>query len=100
MNEMGYLLEINSLLKVPQGAGIDLNKIKVRERYKVEKQGERLYPLNIPTDICDENYRYYGKVMIRKLSLEKGKTVLEFEVVKVFDQEESRVFSKNFIRVG
>lgn len=96
---MGYLLEINSLLKIPKTSGIDLKKIKAGEKYTVEKQGERLYPLNIPLDLCDEDYKYYGKVVIRKLSLEKGKTVLEFEVIKVFDQEESRVFSKNFIRV-
>lgn len=78
--------------------GIDLKKIKAGAKYRVEKQGERLYPLNIPIDICDEDYKYYGKVVVRKLSLERGKTVLDFEVVKVFDEEESRVFSKSFIK--
>lgn len=96
---MGYLLEINSLLKIPKTSGIDLGKIKVGEKYTVEKQGERLYPLNIPIEICDENYKYYGKVVIRKLSLEKDKTLLEFGVAKVFSKEESRICSKNFIRV-
>lgn len=95
---MGYLLEINSLLKIPSSSGIDLQGIRSGKRYAIEKRGERLYPLNIPIEICDEKYVYYGKATIKKLTLEKGKTTLEIEILKVFSPEESQVFSKNFIK--
>jgi len=94
---MGYHLEINTLLKIPKQA-FDLTKIKKGEKYGVIKTGERLYPLNIPVDICDEKYVYFGKVAIRKLTLEKNKTYLEIEILKVFSKQESRIFTKNFIK--
>jgi len=92
-------LEINSLLKIPKQA-FDLSKIKKGEKYGVIKTGERLYPINIPVDICDEKYVYYGKVVIRKLTLEKNKTHLEIEILKVYNKEESRIFTRNFIKEG
>ena len=94
---MGYHLEHNSLLVIPKQA-FDPKKIKKGEKYGVEKTSERLYPLNIPIDICDEKYVYYGKVLVRKLTLEKDKTSLEIEILKVFNKQESRIFTKNFIK--
>ena len=95
---MGFILEVNSLLVIPSNADLNLGKIKIGEKYTVEKEGERLYPLNIPIEICNEKYIYYGKVAVRKLTLKKSKTVLEIEVLKVFSKKESQVFSNNFIK--
>jgi hypothetical protein len=94
---MGYLLEFNCLLRVP-GSQIDLRHIAVGQRYRIEKDKERLYPLNIPIEICDEDYRYYGKVVVRKLTLETGKTSLEIEVIKVFSADEAAIYTNNFIQ--
>ena len=95
---MGYSIEINCLLKIPANSGINLDKIKVGDKYTFEKQGERLYPLNIAIEICSDKYIYYGKVAIRKLTLQKGKTILEIEILKVFNEQESQIFSNNFIK--
>ncbi|MCJ7804826.1 DUF2584 domain-containing protein [Patescibacteria group bacterium] len=95
---MGYLLEINSLLRIPSNS-IDLSKIKVGDKFTIKKDGERLYPLNIPIEICDENYVYYGKVVVKKLTLGDQKTILEIEVIKVFSKKEAQIFSKNFIKL-
>ncbi len=56
-------------------------------------------PAEYPVEICDENYRYYGKVAVRKLILETGKTSLEVEVLKLFDKGEADVYTSNFIRL-
>jgi len=95
---MGFILEVNSLLVIPPNAGLNLGKIKIGERYTVEKEGERLYPLNIPIEICNEKYIYYGKMAVRKLTLKKNKTILRIEVLKVFSKKESQIFSDNFIK--
>ncbi len=95
---MGYLLEINSLLRIPPNS-IDFSKIKVGDRLTIKKDGERLFPLNIPIEICDENYNYYGKVIVKKLTLENQKTILGIEVIKVFSKEEAQIFTKNFIKL-
>lgn len=94
---MGYSLEFNCLLVVPEGS-LDLTKIEVGVKYNLIKDKERLYPLNIPIEICDQNYKYFGKVAVRKLTLEAGKTTLEIEVLKIFSSEESEVYTNNFIK--
>jgi len=94
---MGYHLEFNCLLSVPKTT-LDLATLETGKRYQLVKEKERLYPLNIPIEICDDTYRYYGKVAVRKLTLEKGKTSLEIEVLKIFDANESAVYTKNFIK--
>lgn len=94
---MGYHIEFNCLLVVPNEA-FDLNTMKIGQTYKLEKEGERLYPLNIPFEVCDEDYNYYGKIAVRKLSLEKNKTYLEFELLKVFSEQEAAVYTSNFIK--
>lgn len=45
---MGYLIEINSLLRIPATAGIDLGKIRVGEKYRLEKRGKKAIPSKYP----------------------------------------------------
>src|SRR6185503_8003475 len=95
---MGYILEIDTVLKIPNSAGIDFSNIKKGDTFSFEKEGERFTPLHKPIETCDENYKYIGKVVIRKLIIEKNKTTYEIEILKVFSEEESKIFSENFIK--
>lgn len=92
---MGYNLEVNTILSVPDGQ-IDLQHLTVGTQYKVVKSGERLFVLNIPIDMCDENYVFVAKVAVRKLTLSRNETQLEIEVMKLFTNEESKIISDNF----
>jgi hypothetical protein len=92
---MGYHLEFNTILSVPVGR-LDLSQLEVGKSYDVIKDGERIFPLNIPIDLCGEDYKFVAKVAVRKLILSKGETVLSFDVLKLFNDEESRVISDNF----
>lgn len=96
---MGYHLEVNALLVVPS-TELDLKTVEVGKVYSIIKKNERLYPLSIPMEFCDEHYRYYGKGVVSKLTLEKNKTTLTFEVVRLFSKEDSEAFSRNFIDPG
>lgn len=95
---MGYLLELNFLLRIPPDEGLDLTTLEVGRQYEITKKGERLYPLNIAIEICDGDYNYVGKVAVRTLTLGSGKTQLTFEVLKIFDEHEREVFTRNFIK--
>jgi hypothetical protein len=94
---MGYPIIFNCLLTV-SNVDLNLSTLKVGERYLLRKSGERLYPLNIPIEICDEDHKYYGKVAVRKLTLEAGQTTLEVEALKIFDENEADVYTRNFIK--
>lgn len=94
---MGYTLEFNCLLRIPEDT-LDLTSLQVGARYQLVKDDARLYPVDIPIEICDANYVYYGKVAVRKLSLSGSKTELEIEVLKVFNAQERDIYTKNFIQ--
>lgn len=94
---MGYTLEFNCLLVVPNDQ-LDLKTLKVGNKVQIVKDGARLYPLNIAIEICDKaTYTYYGKIFVRKLTLEADKTILDIEIAKVFSDDEVKVFTDNFI---
>jgi hypothetical protein len=93
---MGYALEFNCLLVVPDDT-FDRASLRVGSVFAVAKRGERLYPLNIAIEFCDASYRYIGKVAVRRLVLESGQTTVECEVLKLFSPQEAAVYTATFI---
>ncbi len=93
---MGYIVEINTILKLPKN--FNLKKIKKGSMFHVVKNGEHFLPINKPLEFCNFNYRYIGKIQITSLTLQKNKTILDVKVLKVFTDIESEVFSKAFIK--
>lgn len=55
-------------------------------------------PIGKPMELCTSKYIYLAKVSVLKLVLEADKTEITFRVVTVFTEDESKVFSENFIR--
>ena len=94
---MGYKVEFNTILSVP-GDVLDVSSLEIGKIYEVTKDGERIFPLNIPIDLSDESYHFVAKVVVRKLTLEKGKTTLFIEVQKIFSAHEANVISSNFAK--
>ncbi len=92
---MGYVIEINTILKLPQN--FNLKKIKKGGTYRIAKNGEHFIPLKV-IEFCDFNYKYIGKAQILSLTLQKDKTTIDFKVLTIFSDTESEVFSKAFIK--
>lgn len=93
---MGFILEHNCLLVLPD-AQLQKLRLEIGSAFVVDKEGQRLYPINIPFEFCDKDYHYVGKVVVTKLIIEKSKTTLEGKILKIFSPEESKIFSDNFI---
>lgn len=94
---MGYKLEFNTILSIKSGT-LDASELVAGKQYTTIKDGERLFPLNIPIDLCDSEYQFYAKVAVRKLVLYGGKTELHFDVLKIFSNVESKVITENFAK--
>lgn len=94
---MGYKLEINTILSIPPNQ-LNLTDLEVGKIYSITKSGERLFVLNIPIDLCNDSYNFLAKVAIRKLTLIRDKTILEFEVLKKFSATESKIITDNFTK--
>ena len=94
---MGYHIELNSLLVVPSGT-LELGCLEVGKSYHITKNQERLYPLNIPIYICDKDYNYFGKISVRKLTLQTDKMTLDFDLLKIYSPDEAAIYTANFIK--
>lgn len=87
---------MNALFRLPKD--FDTQNLKEGVEYQVTKSGSRFYPINNPVEICDSDYKYLGKVLISKLEITKDETKIFFSVVKIFSEEESKIFTQNFIK--
>jgi hypothetical protein len=92
---MGYVLKFNFLLRLKES--FELSQLQENAMFTYEANGERLFPLNIPIEICDYNARFIGKVAVRRLTLEKGKTILRCQMITVFTAEQAKVYTEAFI---
>lgn len=94
---MGFPIIFNCLLTIPADQ-IDMTNLRKGQLFDVTKDGERLYPLNIPIELCDEQHHYLAKVAVRKLTLTKGQTSLQVQILKVFSDAEAQVYTDNYIK--
>jgi hypothetical protein len=92
---MGYNLKFNFMLRL--NPDFNLTQLRQGTRFTYEASGERLFPLNIAIDVCDADAQFIGKGVVRKLTLEKGKTTIECEMLKIFLPEEAKVYTTTFI---
>ena len=93
---MGFTLEHNCLLVLSDEQLSSFNLVE-QSAFTVVKDGQRLYPINIPFEFCNKDYKYIGKVIVSRLTIEKDSTTLEGKIVKIFTSDEAKVFTDNFI---
>ncbi|WP_078414100.1 DUF2584 domain-containing protein [Priestia abyssalis] len=76
---MGMPLELNTMI-VTKG-----KEKRVEENvFKLEKDGYRLYPLDIPLEVRKtKKGERTGTALIRKIELSSEKTVLEYELISL-----------------
>jgi hypothetical protein len=92
---MGYSIKFNFMLRL--SSGFDLGQLQQGARFTYEAQGERLFPLHLSIDVCNSEAEFIGKAAVRKLILEKDKTTIECEMLKMFSAEEAKVYTDTFI---
>lgn len=49
-------------------------------------------------EFSTNDHKYLGKLIVKELRITPKETFITFEVVKLFNEQESEVFTKNFIR--
>jgi len=93
---MSTTLKLTTLISLPKDFG---EEVSVGNSYTIKKSEIRMTPIGMPLELATSDYRYIGKIVVRKLVIEESGTEITFEVIKVFTEEESKVFSENFVRL-
>lgn len=78
-------LELNTILKLSPNQGYP-SSITVGNVYVAIKQDYRLYPINIPISLVNKSWEAYADVIIFRLTWEEQKTILVFEIVKIYEK--------------
>ncbi len=80
---MGMPCEINSLLKLKPDQGYPA-MLEVGARHRVQKDGYRIFPLDVPLCLVDENWLAHADIIIEKLTWRDQTTILEFKINRLY----------------
>jgi hypothetical protein len=95
---MGYLVELNTLLGLPEG--FDVSLLAAGKRYVIRKDRERSFPLHIAMLIVDSGWNFYGYAVAHSALVKDKKTEIEFEVLTLFNTEEQILYRQKFIEAA
>ncbi|MBW4459965.1 MAG: DUF2584 domain-containing protein [Nodosilinea sp. WJT8-NPBG4] len=80
---MGMPCKVNSLLKLKPNQGYPA-VLEVGARHRVQKDGYRIFPIDVPLSLVDENWLAHGDIVIEKLTWEHQTTALEFRIHRIY----------------
>ncbi len=92
---MGFKTEFNWVLKLKPEQGLREQELQVGDEYRFYKNEYRVYPLDIPIDLVNDNWEAVGKVIITEVSNFEGKTTGKYKVIKIYSGNERGILSKN-----
>lgn len=82
---MGMPCEINSILKLSSAQGYPPH-LELQARHQATKQGYRIFPLDVPIALVDDQWQAHADIIIRKLTWEQSTTAIAFEITRIYEQ--------------
>jgi hypothetical protein len=95
---MGYMTELNTLLKVPKN--FDIASLEIGKKYTILKEKERSFPLHIAMLLVGDDWTFYGYAVAHEAVVKDHKTQLTFEVLSLFTSEEQSIYTKRFLEAA
>ncbi len=81
---MGMPCEINSIVKLsPSAFPVDLT---IGATHTVTKSGYRIFPIDVPVQLVDEQWQAQADVVIEQLIWENQMTTIVFRIQRVYPQ--------------
>ena len=71
--------------------------LEIGKEYPFQKDGHRIYQLNVPMDLRKENWDFICRIVIVKYGFDKNKTKGIFVPVKFFNEEEKKIITKTYV---
>lgn len=80
---MGMPCQVNSILKLNASQDYP-EQLEKGKRYEAEKEGYRIIPIDVPIPLVDEKWMAYADVKISRLVWENKKTIVNFEIDRIY----------------
>lgn len=82
---MGMPCEVNSILKLAPDQGYP-KELLLKSWYEATKEGYRIIPVDVPIPLVDQYWIARADIVICRLIWEKAKTIIAFEIDRVYEQ--------------
>ena len=82
---MGMPCEINTILKLKANQGYP-TKLVVGQTFAATKLDYRIFAIDVPIQLVDEQWQAQADVVIRELIWRAGKTHLRAEIVRCYER--------------
>ena len=80
---MGMPCEVNTILKLKPSQGYPA-RLAIGDRHQIDKDGYRIFPLDVPLCLVDEHWLAHADIVIEKLTWEHQTTHLQFKVARLY----------------
>ena len=91
---MGFKTEFNWVLKLKPEQGLREQELETSKEYRFLKQEHRIYPIEIPIDLVNEDWEAIARVIITEVNNFEGKTSGKYKVIKIYEGREKQILSK------
>jgi hypothetical protein len=81
---MGMPCQVNSIVKL--GRTEFPTPMELNAAHRVVKSGYRIYPIDVPLQLVDEDWCAHGDVVITQLTWTNQQTILEFRLDRIYEQ--------------
>ena len=95
---MGYLVELNTLLRPP--SGFDFTSLAIGETYTVTLEKEHAFPLHLAILLIDKEWNFYGYCVAHSAVVKGQKTTITFEMLTKFSLDEQKLYREKFLEAG
>lgn len=93
---MGSLLEFNWILKLSDKSIISLS---IGTVYHFKKDGIRMYPIDVPIDLVNQNWEAIACCTISKIIITSNSTKGEYRVVEVYNDDKKAFLTEQWRKV-
>jgi hypothetical protein len=91
---MGFKTEFNWVLKLKPEQGLDEANLEMGKIYEFSKEEYRIYPVDIPIDLINQNWEYVAKVVVTEFKNSDKKTIGKYKVLKIYKDAEKEILTK------
>lgn len=91
---MGAPYEFNYILRLRPEQGLVEAELRPGARFAFAKEGHRIYPVDVPIELADGDWRIVGRVAVRSFTVGGGRTSGEAEVLLAYAPEEVELLTR------
>ena len=88
---MGCIYEFNWILKL---SNEQFPELVENIEYNFKKQGIRIYPINVPLDLVNENWEAVARCVITSISMQNEETAGKYKIICIYSKKERDVLTK------